>query len=55
MCLRSHEGIEVDAGMPAHRLVEFRINVIGTALEGLHTIAFPCIQRHQATGNRRLA
>ena len=55
MGFRSHKRIEIDAGTPAHRLMEYRVDVVRTAFEGLHTIAFPRIECHQATGNRRLA
>ena len=35
--------------------MEFRVDVVGSAFEGLHTISFPCQQCHQSTGYRRLA
>ena len=55
MLWRRHEGVEIDRRSPAHRLVELRVNVIRSALEGLHTIAFLPEQRHQPPGNGRLA
>ena len=55
MFWRGHEGIEVDAGSAAYRLVEFRVDIVGSALEGLHLIAFPTEQSHQSSGNGCLA
>ena len=55
MGFRSHKRIEIDTGTSAYRLMEFRVDIVWTAFEGLHTIAFPRIECHQATGNRRLA
>jgi hypothetical protein len=34
-----HKGVEVDAGSSAYRLMELRINIVGSALEGLHSVA----------------
>ena len=55
MLLRSHERVEIHTWPPSYRGVEFRIDVVGTALERLHLKAMPREERHQSTCHRRLA
>ena len=55
MLRRSHKRIEVDAGAAADCLVKLRIDIVWSALEGLHLIAFLSEQRHQSSGNGCLA
>ena len=55
MLWRRHKGVEIDAGPAAYRLVELRIDIVGTALEGLHLPALGREQRHQASGDGCLA
>ena len=52
---RRHKRVEVDAGPMAHRFVELRVDIVGPAFERLNAIAFLRQQRHQPSGNSRLA
>ena len=47
----SHEEVEIDTRTLAGTLVKFRINIVGAALEGLHTQAAPMEQSHQPQGH----
>ena len=51
----SHKRIEVDAGTSADSLVELRVDIVRSALEGLHLVALLAQQRHQSSGNGCLA
>ena len=51
MLSRRHKRIKIDTGTPANSLMEFRVDVVRSALERLHPVALLGEQRHQPSGN----
>ena len=47
----SHEGVQVDARATTYCLVKLRVDIVGSAFEGLHTIALLREKSHQAACN----